>query len=232
MGRAQLVLASCRPHSHSLDVGGRRRDLWPNTAFSALTGPLATSPGAVSEDEEGRTGLRSSFWGQEEAREAWTVPEGTRGLLSCVGCWGGDGAVPGHQYDEMAGPAFVLSASLSTSPGCPLPPLPEALGSPRVSCSYSGLRGLLVGKCLAKIKWSHRGTPPGEQVKAAASPGRGQGAVTRRWRGSASGGSAARRGRGGAAGTWGQRGWSAPSSAPLRPRDLGRGRSGPRIPGL
>lgn len=74
--------------------GGGRRDLWPSTAFSVLTGPLTTFPGPVAEDEEGQAGLGPSFWGQEEAREAWIEPEGTLGLLSRLG-----GAVPGRQYD-------------------------------------------------------------------------------------------------------------------------------------
>lgn len=67
--------------------GGGRRDLWPSTAFSVLTGPLTTFPGPVAEDEEGQAGLSSRFWGQEEEREAWIEPEGTLGLLSRLGCW-------------------------------------------------------------------------------------------------------------------------------------------------
>lgn len=78
-----------QPHAHRPPpgCGGGRRDLWPSTAFSVLTGPLTTFPGPVAEDEEGQAGLGPSFWGQEEAREAWIKPEGTLGLLSRLGCW-------------------------------------------------------------------------------------------------------------------------------------------------
>lgn len=146
------------------------------------------------------------------------VGGGTTGPLSCLGA--------GRALPEGAEPPLTAA-----SPGLLLSFPPWAPSSSGVSHPHSRAQGtLLFRKCWAKIKLSLLGTLPGEWIKVAASPGKGPGgrpgSCNQETEGPASRGSAARDGQG-------QQGLLfSPGPAPLRPRDLGRGCSGPWTPHL
>lgn len=135
------------------------------------------------------------------------------GLLSCLGGWEG----PSQRSHS---PEWLDKQVPRSAGPCHRLPLAPLMGT-RVSMSrllISRARGtLLLRKSLAKIKWSHLGTPPGESTELLPPLGRDQ--VLPGAGGPASGAQLPG-GRGRAAGT-GQRSPSSPSPAPLRPRGLG-----------
>lgn len=149
-----------------------------------------------------------SFWGEGEAGEAQIVSGGeSRPPQLFEGPVGG--SAPGHPVQRVPTLSlFPITIRLSWPPPLALPIdtwAPVSLPPPP-----QGLRDSVTQTVLAKLKLSHLGTPPGESIKAAVSPGeRQEGTLgSRNQDGGAcvSRGSAARQGWGRAAGTRGQGG--------------------------